>query len=174
MSSLTVSWNHQSVERWIDKVTYNFVKRHGGDFAELQAEAHGTFLEVMKTHDPERAKLTTWVGRIVWQRLTRKAAEVCKHHERWRESSEGDLDGNPAKERFCLTDFLANLSEDAATVASLVCEPPPDLELDVKDRSRAGGWPSRRAALVQYLRDIGWCGERIAESFSEIAEALVD
>src|SRR3990167_1148227 len=63
MSSLTVSWNHQSVERWIDKVTYNFVKRHGGDFAELQAEAHGTFLEVMKTHDPERAKLTTWVDR---------------------------------------------------------------------------------------------------------------
>jgi hypothetical protein len=66
----------------------------------------------------------------------------------------------PAPTTFDLDKFLIDLSADARTVARLA--------LETERRTNRG----RRQAVLDFLHDLRWSAERIAESFSELREDL--
>ena len=74
--------------------------------------------------------------------------------------------------RFDLDRFASELSDDARTVAKLVCDPPTDIKLTAHAGYGLNSPTSIKKALIEFLGDLGWTARRIGESFREIGEAL--
>jgi len=157
--AVTTQQAYADVERLIVGVVANFHRKFGGDWGELMSDANLAFMQALKGYDPAKAKFTTWCQNtlqfVLRDRLrTHRRPEVPVVHV----EDPGALAAAP--EPFNLRKFAQNLGPDALTAlrVALGADGPPE---------------RRKAALVRWLEEAGWCAARIAESFTEIADALV-
>lgn len=93
-----------------------------------------------------------------------------------RDSINGMSHSLEATESFDLNEMLSELSADAQEAIMAVIEPPPEVVircLSVREDVYART-DTLRAAVREYLSDLGWGASRIAEVWSEIGEALLE
>jgi DNA-directed RNA polymerase specialized sigma24 family protein len=144
-------------------------RRWGGDFDDIMSVANEAFLAAYGAYDAARgASFSTFLTAVAlthlgrWQGLQRVRPGRTPVH--------ADLDAVPDhRARFDAAAFAAELSEDGRTIVEAVVEAPGEMA----DAVRPGlGGPGRRRRVVRFLRGLGWTGQRIAESFKELSEAL--
>lgn len=143
---------YQQVRRLIRHTASDFIRLCPREWEDIIAEADLAFCEAFKLWRPERAALTTWVGRVVRWRL---AAWLETHITHQRERHQ---EGNPIEDRHGDWSF-PDLSDDARSVAEL-----------------ALSWPSRfrpgKQQIKTELLSKGWSKNRVYSAFKEIQELV--
>jgi len=171
--ALTETYN--DTENLINKTVYQFYKRYGGDFEELQAEANLIFIQIYNSYKKHRSRFSTWLCFCIWKGLL-----DCKN-KLYRQTPKPIIDGNEEdiqiiemledrkKHTFSSLELFDGIGDDAETVIRLIWNMPHDLPI------KNGNHPCHiRASLRKYLRDAGWTWRRIKESFDEITELIND
>lgn len=137
-----------------------FHRYFGGNLEDVVAEAFYLYTKQAPRYDPELGKFSTWIIFKVWQGLIDWVREQTR-----REIVRGGKHISLSfpvkdKDKFDLRLLLADLSDDAATIVSLVVA----LDKPVKD--------TRKGLIKHLLSKLGWTAERVIDSFREIREAL--
>jgi hypothetical protein len=139
---------------------HKFQSKYGGDFEELVSEANEYYMDARRSYDPKKAKLITWVGFRIYKGLLETRRRWAYRNNR---VAMGQLAHDPVQqERFRLDRLIKEVSQDAQKVLRIVLGNDPPIRKAIPFRS----------ALVEFLRGLGWAGERIIETFLEIKEAL--
>ena len=148
----------QTVERLIYKRVHKWHSWTGWDFDELLSEAVGEWFEKFAAYDPSRSRLTTWTWHTINYALRDYRAKRMRDEARFQPSE--SLASYPVLSRFSSERLKASVSEDGriAIGEALAVE--------------HGGGRKPRMAVIEALKELGWCGERILESFAEIWEEL--
>lgn len=159
---------YEEVELLVHKTTHDFLKRKGiseAHYEDWQAEAALAFSLAYRSCNLQKARFSTWLWHSVWNALSDKLRREAPHH------STARLNGNSRQVQdhrrsipWDVADWLLSLSEDARIVAKLTL-------------SGTGTWNGKkpedvRSTLYELLHGLGWTCDQIAESFSEIREAL--
>ena len=157
----------------LDKVVAAHTRRYGGDAEEYRSAADEWWMKAFERYDPAlRDSFEAWVR-------TKAAMGMMEHHRReyvrnnLRPRKHRDLTNHPTAvpPEFDLDEFLEGLSEDAKMVVLLVLDTPIDVRLNLAQRG--GDEPKNyRAALREFLGDLGWSFARVMASFREIKEYL--
>lgn len=164
---------YEDVEKLVCWTVHKFIRRKGGRFEDWKPVADLAFVRFYHTWNPERGSFTNWIAFNVYTELLEEQRNICKRQEL--SKIEVDFAGLEKKipERtsgFKLFEFLDELGDDAKTVARLAIDTPAEL---VEVMVGLGGKPHhQRKALRDYLKDLGWTGVRISESFAEIKTIL--
>jgi len=154
---------YHSVEPILHRHVLYYVKRCGGDYAEMMAEANYAFVLAWNTWDKEH-QLTTWVWHAVHGRL------LCYLKERQRPNRLGSRQrirteltrlADPNRQR-----GIATLLEGLSKQSRLAAEEALSIHLASKGISK------RRALLKMLIEDLGWTGQQVLDVFREIREAL--
>lgn len=153
------------VENLINDLAWRFVRKYGGEFEEVQAQARLIYCWAFKHYKPDKSRLTTWVHIKVWNGLKTYARRHATKHGRTF-PADFDLGLVPKKERsFDLRELLFEVSEDAALILNVLFE-----------RNQKGELPKNHMHAQQVLRkamlDEGWMPGRIDKCFREIRRAL--
>jgi DNA-directed RNA polymerase specialized sigma24 family protein len=151
--------SYDDVRRLVYQTVHAFIQRHGGEFGELLSEAQECFVKAHGSYNPRRAKYTTWIRNAVWWGLLEHQRQWGLRHERFPQL-DGEKTDWAAPLPFAEFEFLDELSADAQTMARLVLEERP------ANVQQGQQW------LLNFLHDLHWSAERIAESFLEIRETL--
>jgi RNA polymerase sigma factor (sigma-70 family) len=167
----------EKYKRLVNFVAWKFVRNHGGDFEETQADSYMYYVEAVREYDG-RVPLHSHISFWVWTRLLDKWRTEATRKNRvgpffrsdlpqWLEETVIDRSW---RQEWSLEEFLATLTEDAKTVVKLCLETPEELRQIAEDK---GGSPRNyRSTVKQWLESVGWSYERIRESFEEIKTAL--
>lgn len=152
----------ESVCNLIRSLCHAHRRKYGGDYEELEAEANLHLIQAVRSHDPARGKLTTWVhwqvkhGLLDWARREAKAGRgrVRLKEQGWRAVIERP-DHHP---RPLLTDTL---SGDALTAV--------DVLLAINRQQPK----ARLGAGSKFLLSLGWATKRVLKAYDEILDALM-
>lgn len=151
---------YESVRPIVDAMVNSYAARcPNADREEVRSLGGLAFAKAWDSYDPDHGtKLESWVHS--WLSWTLPKAFPTRR----RVAAFSDIGLKPEREAedtgFDLANLLADLSDDAATVIRLA--------LDRPEKTKG----HKRHGLVRALQGMGWHGRRIAESFSEIREAL--
>jgi hypothetical protein len=165
-----IELTYLDLEQYLAKIVGSFTRKHGGEYDEWMSLARELFVDAFYYHDPAKGSFEKTVGTFVWGRMLNYWQ---RQKDRARKRDKGYLlDNHPATiPEFNVGEFLEDLSGDARDVVNLVLEDAPDLRVAMAWRKVKN--PTQvRYALKEVLRDLGWTASRIAESFTEIREAL--
>jgi len=167
------------VEKLIFHQVHKFQYRFGGEFNELVCEANLAFVnghaEYISGISPTGNKIScsyaTQIRRWVWYRLfDAMRNRVRRQNQIPIVPMIEDMDYEDMTPVFELTDWMEGLGPDAAYVADLALNPPPDIELIANSK---GGQPRNiRSTIRVYLSDYLWEKERIDAAFDEVKAAL--
>ena len=157
----------------------NFHKRYGGDLEELISEANLWFILSVDTHDPKKAKLSTWIVVSVWRRLlcfmTKEYRQSHQPLNTSNEEEEEETQNDPeAKKEFRLIlDIVGDLDESAKEVLWLLIEPPVALDAEFTR------WKYRPKHVRQDLRRflcqrMNWTVKEVRTAFREIEMIIKD
>lgn len=170
----TMEEMYVGVSDLIDRTVKGFVRRYGGHFDDLRADANMFFVQgyMQYARGGGSDNFNTNTRRWVWMCLF----DDYRTRRGWRRES------NPAMIRgdlifdlkdhieFNLTMFLLHLGEDAAIAVGLIFETPGELLAIAEGR---GGEPRNyRSAVREHLTGLGWSCKQIKEAFTEVREAL--
>ena len=183
----SIDETYSDVEALVWDTTLKFHRKHGGDLEEQIAIANLAFVEAYAKHNIARAAFTTIVVlQIRWLLLEslgrelkyRKATQSAV--ERWPVKREpavsrpvngnGDLDLDRLPSWLDRSSFDLDelqVSPDARRLVQFVLE----MEDSLQQESRSCR-KGLRAVVSNVLQGLGWTAQRIAESFTEIQEAL--
>ncbi len=192
-SEFVLNDTYQDVQKLIYQQIHQQKKR-GGDFEELLSEANLSFMGAYHGYEDNRgAQFSTYVGfclKMDFLTQARKLASRQAQIDRAKlilpnlpryetatdvgEYGERTVDFVPASkpDAFDRDGFLDQLSEDAAMVATMALEPNKKV---TKLAILQGGDEKPhcvKRAIIDFLKDLGWCAERIRESFEEIKSAI--
>lgn len=168
-----ISLTYSDVEKLLQSLCWRFCRRTGAPFDVAMSEANAAYVAAYNSYQPGRGStFATWVRRRVDYALR----EFARQHANDRLAKTrrfGPSEDTADRERFDLTRFAEELSNDARTVIRLAIEPPTDVMLSA--HTSYGPCPSGlKKGILEFLADIGWTAQRIGESFREIGEALCD
>lgn len=140
------------------------------EFEENMAEGNYAFCCAYEDYDRDNGEFLDWVRFRVRRRLLDVRRSPAR---RQRNLPRVELQDH---QRTCgpagfMTDLLDELSEDAKHVVSLVLDAPPDVILALCERGRVNA-VTIKAALREFLIDLGWTTSRVSKSFAEIRKAL--
>lgn len=158
----------------IVKLARCYASRHGGDAEELIADGSLAFLRAVQTHDESKGELRKRITVTLWRSWQDKTRREGKHSKRETAVSVLESGRGGLFSELPVSGKLDGVSEDADAVIRAVIDPPPDMLITANMIHSSMRPVSLRLALIEYLQDIGWGMERIAESFAEVAEALCD
>lgn len=146
-----------SVQPMLNRIVTQFAAMNGLCRTELFLEAQLVALAAVRTHDPNRRTLVSWVKLLVDQNLYRRVK-----HPGFRERFGVQLNDIadfqlPALSKFSLNSLLFEISADAAEAVKLA------IAEGVEDRS-----------YIETLLHVsfGWTQDKIAKVFQEIQSAL--
>lgn len=153
------------VERMLDKLCWDHVRRWGGDFDEWRSVANMAFVRAFAAHVPARGQFITLVHCCVRNAL--------RNETRARTRREAALSTNEDMDRFEESThrgvhWMDEMTTDAQLVARMVLDTPRELveaTLGHRVDDILGGL---RFALSQ----AGWGQGRATDAFNEIREAL--
>lgn len=161
---------HRDVEKLIYRLCWKAVYKFGGEWEDYVSAANEAFADAYASYDPAKgASFSTWLW---WKIKGAIASERSQNSIQAKTVASGediDLDVLPGRSRFDMDQFASELSHDARTVVKMVVESPHEVWdlLHHKDISSCV-----RGGLIRRLQAVGWTVARVAESFSEIREAL--
>lgn len=161
---------YQDLQEAITYTVLGFVRRYGGDFEELRADANLLFVQAYDKHDESKGSLVTWVKFYVFKNLLEKLRSRL-----YRQAAHGrsnkDVLTLPAPAEFGLMEFLDGLPLEVAAVVKMTLDPPPDVLLSVE---QLGGFKPHRVrnAIREFLKDLGWASSQITDLFQNIREVL--
>ena len=169
-----LSETFENMRGLINEATYQFYTEYGGNFKELQAEAHLLFILAYNSHKKSKAKLSTWIcfriKKGLLDYIRNKYKEVPSNVIENKEEELLRYSRTKKNPVFSTMEFLDNLKDDAQVVVNLVWNPPEDIYYA---NSKKGNHPCHTKLLLKnYLLKLGWTGKRIKESFSEISEVM--
>ncbi len=169
---------YEDVRVCIDNTVGAFCHRYGGHLPDQRADADTIFMRAMAAYEkeyPEEVPTTLfmegWMKRWVWYELLDiRRRELSRASKRSHVVDGLEMVPELSRSRFCLTDFMEELSEDAALVIQLTLDTPFSL---AEVAHAKGGQPRNfRSSLRDYLREMSWSVGRINEAFEEIKKAL--
>jgi hypothetical protein len=150
-----------------------FCDRYRMDFFETRSLAYEAFVESFDgRYNPKRGTFTTYVAQKVLSKIyeahrTLMRRNVLDGERRVYLDLSLIADTNQDKH---FKEWVESLHGDAKTVVELVTDAPKEIvHAMVTNYNHA---PKVREAVREYLEDIGWNASRIADSFSEVSEAL--
>jgi hypothetical protein len=156
---------YEDVKMLIYKTVHGFIKRYGGDFDELMAEANYSFVRNTPKHDESKGPYIAYVKFSIWNDLLSLQRASRRHcHSELNDNTSSTV--SPSR----IPEIIEDLPSDAKFVALLVLEAPEELATMMLNE---GGRPrGARRAIKQYLSNLGWTAEQVKRSFEEIGEAL--
>lgn len=158
----------------VSETAFRFWEAHGGDLDDLKAQANLIFIEAVDSHDPQRAKLTTWVVCSIRQGLLyyMRSTWYRPTHNSIGNGHDDDFEfASKSDENFSVMELLDEMEQDARIVLCLFLNTPKEVILSIFDDKNfrldhAGGCIRNR--LRNRLRQMGWTIRRIREAFEEI------
>lgn len=177
---------YADVEKLLWRICHRHQAKYGGDFDNLLGEAGLLFMAAYKDYDPKMGKFPTWL----YQKVTYGLISATRNRRKVRVISSSDLiesgklvvknerggrshleydPQEPAKSKFHIGDFIAELGQDAKTVVQLLLETPADL-LVIADNK--GGQPRNLRSTVRQALAKEWGDQRVRASFDEVRGAL--
>jgi DNA-directed RNA polymerase specialized sigma subunit len=161
------------VEGLIKYEAFKFAKRYSqNDMEDLLSRSNEIFMRAFNTYEPGKGRsFVSWLKFLLWkiwmEHMRRKAMKDARLPRKFME-----MDHHPKQESdFNFTEFLEELSSDAATVARLAVDSPKEIVLYTRERGRDTPY-NMQMAIKEYLTLAGWTKERIVDSFREVADAL--
>lgn len=161
---------YEDVEEVLDATARRFARRYNQDYEEAQQEARCFFLteylagKLSGFHTPTRVRF------LVWRRLQSRVRLDAQRSAKLRRHPITDAHGVDDRPTFCLDNLLRIVSEDAATVLTLLFSDP-QLDEEVRNHPQPGP-RSIRLILARRLREMGWTTDRVEDSFHEIGEGI--
>lgn len=166
----------QDVERLLYATIHRFMKRYGtyvGTFDDLKSEAYVVFCLVNQDYEsdqgPTFAQYLRWK---LWRHLIELVrTKTRKNNQHPREAFDERMPAPSKGDGFCMESFLRSLSVDARIMVTVALTEPGDIRLAIAQRGRATP-RNVRAAIREFLSDIGWTASQITNTFNEIRRAL--
>ena len=173
LAMIAVSETYLDVEKLIFHTVHRFVKAYGGDFDEYRSDANLAYMDAYQTYHRSKGTFEAWVRFKVWKRLLEVLRTKIGRNNRL-PRVEADLEAMPVHAEpnpFWLSDFLAELSDDARAVVELILDSPQSIEQSI--RKRGGDTPHNiKAAVKEFLKDVGWAAGQVTDSFLEIGRII--
>ena len=158
------------VEDYIRWQVWDLVRRYGGDFEDMMAEAASVFVAAYQTYQPGggHPPFTIWLRNFVRWTLIDELRIRLKHQARHDPVDPAAVPRTYGT--FSPAGFAEELGDDARLVVKLVVDTPAEL-LDIVQGK--GNQPRNfRSSIRQYLAEAGWTAIRVAAAFREIQRAV--
>jgi hypothetical protein len=155
-----ITETYGEVDKLLHFTVHKFIRKYGGDYDTLRADANWHFLSAYLSFKPSKSKFSTWVSyRVHMGLLASKRDDKKRAHY---------LKPLPTK-LYARTESTArqlarDLSDDAGAIIRLV--------LNIIPASFFRRRHNKRQALVEYLTGLGWSEAKIERSFAELREEL--
>ena len=172
---MTKSQAYESVKELIDKTVRGFVRKYGGDYEDLRADANTAWLNGHTAWVEGRAnadKYSVEIRRWVWFELFDNYRNKNHLRSKNRVATIGGaiVESVAEPDTFDMNVFFDELPEEASLVVSLVFDTPEELARVIFGK---GGEPRNfRSSIRDYLKGLGWTAMKINECFNEIRQAL--
>lgn len=165
---------YQDVEDMIHKVVHIFLRKKNivqTEYKEWHGEACVAFCKAFQSFDRHKGnRFTTWLWWNIWHALSNKLQKEAPQWMTFRLSEKlsanliDERQQNDARSNF----DIQSLSDDARVVTRIV------LDTFGYVDGREEKPEEIRIALYNLLCGMGWSGQRVLESFSEIRTALTN
>lgn len=165
---------YEDIRTVLYDLVYKFRRRYGGDFSELVSDANAYFMQAYASYNGDYgSSFSTWFYYRTWRRMLSDLRQR-RLQSRKRLYLDNEVMGRyPAKRYdFNMDEFAEGLSQDAKKVIGLLVCPPLDVKLSCARRGDHNAALHYRRAMCEYLKDVGWPKERIAQAFEEISNEL--
>lgn len=154
----------------IRKVTWSFVKKHPGlEFDDLFSEASIACLEAEHKYDPDRGDKSTFIWRVVSNRLTKLLSQDVRYHETEMLHSRVEYadEVSPSPEQELMkeerwAEMVDSMSVEAQSICELAIHGEEYLPVDKPKKCRG--------QIIQMLRDSGWSWSRIWSGLAEVKQ----
>lgn len=145
----------------IRRVVAAFKRRKGGDYEEMEGEAHVAFMKAYETHDPGKGPFDRWLAYRIRRHLIDKAAKIVYRQYIGRQVG---LDVYRVKGRreWRLEGLLDSLTLDGLEAIQAAFE--------AHVEGLTGG--ALKASVKRRLAEMDWDASRISAAFAEVREAL--
>jgi hypothetical protein len=160
---------YEDVKEVLDKTVGGFVRKYGGEFEELRAQADLIFVAQAPTYDPVKVAkpFETWLRYWVWYSLLdglRASYAQCRKPTGGLVALD-DVVGVAAPVD-PVGDITEGLSPDAVEVAALALQTPPDMQRVIVAK---GGTPRNHLSVYrEHFVRLGWTSDRVTAAFTEI------
>jgi DNA-directed RNA polymerase specialized sigma24 family protein len=180
-----IEQTYYDFENLIYDVCHKFQRRYGGNFDDLHSECNDLFLSILKSFDPHKAKLSTWLRKKLWFGLLdlHKKGKRRKNYQpdislnSISEDSETDLRDSPIKnisyeDNFNLfwVELLDVVDEDAKAI--LDCITSPDANMMALFQKVTGARSEKRAIKKYFVEHHSWSEEKVYGAFNSIFNGL--
>jgi len=165
--------SYRDLKGMLSHIANGFISRYNTDADETHREAQFALFKWYAEYDINvGVRFSTYIYGKVWNHLLEWHRTMIRRHILGPRENGYDLEQHVTNRNpYWLTEFLDELSDDARLVANMAITTPNDLKICLV--ARRGNTPTViRSALSEVLTDLGWTAARIAESFTEIGEAL--
>lgn len=160
---------YADVERMLDKLVWQHIRRHGGEFDELRSIANLAFCEASDSFDPKAgAQFSSWIYQKVYYALLSSLRQTIRHQRVQSvdmEILDALIEGETTRP-FCCIDLLRSLDDDAEFVIHLLLSAPTEDTANKSKRIRL--WES----IQEHLATLGWSPDRIQDSVDEIKQTI--
>jgi len=163
---------YADVEDTIEIAVRKFVRRYGGDYDEIRAEANWFFLEAYYDYEADRgASFATWVQYRITMRLLDQYRTRLYKLSLAKDDPRRQRESVQRPQSFYLWDFVDGLTEDGAFLVGLLFNMPAEIKLTLLQLE--GDNPAYYyAAIKEYLMDLGWDVDRVLDAYVEVRERL--
>ena len=140
-------------EMLLRKIAWDFSQKSGLEISDLLQEASLAYLEALRTYDPAKSRISTYIWHCVSNRLKNYLKEYQKY-------SAESIEVIPVKETINETPYFEKLSKEASKIAEIVVSAPNEFvcltQVDAKRK------------LKNILKSEGWSIEKIFAGFKEL------
>ena len=161
---------YPEVEETLDNVSKWIVRKFGGHYDDVRADANYFFLQALDRYDPVHGPIEKWVRFRVYKNLLEVRSQEL---QRASKKKAVRLDAIAVKQGtvFNVGEFLDGLTKDGRVVVSLALETPQEVQ---RALVRYGGDKPHhiRWAVWEVLKQRGWSVKRATVTFKEVKEAL--
>lgn len=144
------------------KLAWSYHNTTGLDIEDLKSEANIAFITACNTHNPEKAKLSTWIWKNVQYHLNAYIKKYIVEFEPLYDEIPDTDNRIEARENF--NACIENMSQEAQQIVRIVLDSPGEF-FELSSRYARG-------ILFRKLREMGWSWSSIWDSFREIKTSL--
>jgi len=162
---------YRKYERLLDKIVWKLIRKYGGDFETLRADANLHYVRAVNGFDPSRSdKPTPYIAAFVYLELLDEIRREAIKKKRSGPVAGGEATTFARAPGDWIGKFLSTLSDDAEIVVKLCLDTPKEIISLAEDK---GGCPRNyRSTTKEFLSSAGWSYERIKATFDEVKRAL--
>ncbi len=162
--------NYNEIAEGLQSLCRGWSRRRGGEPDELLQESFLYFMDALDRFNGQ-GDWKQWVMYRIKKNLLERARTI--QYQKYSRPHDRNYDVLHCADTACPHTFEEVLQEmplDAFVVTKLALDPPTVIQQEI---SRKGGSPRNiRSSIRRYLMDLGWSAQRVADSYSQIADIL--